>query len=431
MELRRSNGVKYGIGATLLLGTLACRFAPLPTPTLEPLQLAVEATSTALASSAATAAVEGSQSCPTPPGNPPPPDLSHLGSAASEVERYLNAGGSPATLQALLDAQAGRLLTGRFAAKADVDGNGFKDLILSLIDPVSEVDPPTGTLFAYVCRGTGYRLTYTTPSFPNLSAPIIHAAKDLNGDLKAEVLIGRKTCGANTCFEAIEVLVWAEASLQNRLQGSSSDLPNPVIEVRPLPDQGIHIIRVTGTGVSSAGAGPYRPITRSWTWNSEEAAFTPEGDVIQPSNYRIHRLWDADRAAAEGDYRAALSLYDEVIHANDLRDWADAEAERANLSAYARFRRVLALLQLGDLDGAQAAYDSLVQNVSPEAPGSAFAELAEAFWTEYQAEADLSGACSAAQSFAITHSAEILDALYFGYANPSYGAADICPIPGE
>jgi hypothetical protein len=54
--------------------------------------------------------------------------------------------------------------------------------------------------------------------------------------------------------------------------------------------------------------------------------------------------------------------------------------------------------------------------------------LAQTLWDEYQATGDLAAACQAAQDYAQQHSQSVLDTLYYGYANKTYVASDICPI---
>ena len=51
------------------------------------------------------------------------------------------------------------------------------------------------------------------------------------------------------------------------------------------------------------------------------------------------------------------------------------------------------------------------------------------FWRTYQSGSDIATACRDAASYASANSQTILEPLYFGYANPTYQASDICPGP--
>ncbi len=143
--------------------------------------------------------------------------------------------------------------------------------------------------------------------------------------------------------------------------------------------------------------------------------------------FRIHVLNDAQLAAGRGDFGAARQLYQRVIQEDELQDWVDPEAERANLSAFARFRMIVIDLQSGQLDQAQPDFDRLQADFPPGSTGSAYAELGRTYWRSFQTSHDIAGACRDAGSFASARAETILQPLYFGYANPTYTAADMCP----
>jgi hypothetical protein len=256
------------------------------------------------------------------------------------------------------------------------------------------------------------------------SAPILYSSEDLNADDISDLLIGRQSCGAHTCFVQLEALVWNGATMENRLEGTSEDMPSPTIEVFPDTNEFI----VTAEGVGSIGAGPYRRFTRQWTWDAETRSFLPSADHFLPSNFRIHALQDADQAAREGNYNRAIVLYTSVIEDDELLDYIDATIERANLGAYASFRLMVTYLLLNDFESAQATYTSITANYPPGTEGSDFASMAEVFWAEYDSSSNPGTACMAAQDFADSHQESILDKLYYGYANPTYEAIDICPF---
>jgi hypothetical protein len=61
-------------------------------------------------------------------------------------------------------------------------------------------------------------------------------------------------------------------------------------------------------------------------------------ETLGPSNFRIRALHDADAASKKGDYETALALYERVINDETLDDWIEPDTERANLSAFAKYR---------------------------------------------------------------------------------------------
>jgi hypothetical protein len=367
---------------------------------------------------------QANQSCPIPSQMPQPLELGVHSAMPGNILAYLNAGGTAEQLKtALRDAGvlAGDLMG---IYEKDFTGDGFNDLAFSIMDPNAQEILPVGTLLIYVCQDKSYQLAYSAAPGVDWSVPTIDEANDLNGDGIADILFSQETCGAHTCFKHYEVLIWSDDAFENALQGTTDDIPNPNLEIMFPPHARIGVI---ATGYGSVGAGPFRPFEREWTWDPDQQAFTPSPDIPLPSTYRVHTLYDADRLAKEGELTRALSLYQEVIENDGLQDWIDPEMERANLGAYARFRIMLTYLLLEDRSAAENTYIALQDHFPLGTQGAAFTALAGAFWNEYAESADIAAGCSAAQSYAQSHVDTVLDALYFGYSNPSYEAEDICP----
>jgi hypothetical protein len=185
------------------------------------------------------------------------------------------------------------------------------------------------------------------------------------------------------------VLTWHQNTMMNVMLGESDDLPYPSIRVVGPGGDGRYGLAVTGTAIGSAGAGPYRGLTRTWVWDPTGLSLVPGPDLALPSTFRIHVLNDADQADLTGDYTTALELYARVVNDDSLQDWVDPAGERANLSAYAMFRQVLTQLQLADSTAAQAAYLALRDVYPPASPGGAYGLLGQAFWTAYQASGSI------------------------------------------
>jgi hypothetical protein len=83
---------------------------------------------------------------------------------------------------------------------------------------------------------------------------------------------------------------------------------------------------------------------------------------------------------------------------------------------------------MDDLESAEDAYASLIASYAPGMEGSDFVNMADVFWSEYESSSSIGSACLAAQEYAQSHPETILDMLYYGYANPTYEAEDICPF---
>jgi hypothetical protein len=375
--------------------------------------------------------------CPVPPGSPVPPDLNDPGQAPAALLEYFNGGGEPAGLVAqltsagLISGQGDPLLT------LDLDGNSWLDLVIVLPDPVGAPGvsrlaaaflrpaPQTGrrgSVVVLLCRVGHY--TSASPAIlvePD-GLPILHDVAQLTGDTSADLLLGWATCGAHTCFERFEVLSASDAQLLRHALDRSDDLPYPEIG-RAAGGR----VEITATGIASAGAGPFRKLTRTWEWDPAEQGFRPISEQLEPPRYRIHVMLDAEASARAGDLRQALDLYHRVALDESLLDWVDPATEQANLIGYSMFQVVLTYVRMHDTGDASKAYGILQNQYPAGTVGHAYAAMAQAFWETYTATDDPELGCQAARAFADVHADEIITPLYFGYANPVHTPADICP----
>jgi hypothetical protein len=347
--------------------------------------------------------------------------------SVATVLDFLNAGGSPESLPAALEAEGLAPLEGPAFLAADLTGDGFEDLALAYLAPSEDPAAPGGVIALFECAGREYRPAFQDAVEDPAETPVLHAAQDLTGDGAADLVAAHRMCGAHTCFEKISVFIWDGSGFANRLEGASDDLPYPTVEITGPDDEGSYALALTGTGIASAGAGPYRQRVREWRWDAPAQALIPGEDVLLPSEYRIHVLLDADGAALAGDYTAAHDLYYRVITDDTLMDVEFNPSPRDQLTAYAMFRQVVTYILMRDLGDARVAY-GILQNSAPNgAPGHAYAQLATAFWDASGEGEDLAAGCIAAQGYAAAHQSDVLGPLYYGYANPTYTEADLCP----
>jgi hypothetical protein len=360
--------------------------------------------------------------CPIPAGQPDLPVPGSGAAAADGILAFLNAGGTATDLGGKLEAMG---LAGRpqdSTRVLDLNGDGWQDIVIALPGtPSTDV----GAAVVLLCQGSQYVLG--TPRVQGEAGlePILYAEADLTGDLTADLLLGWRTCGAHTCQERLEVLSASGTRVARYSLDPSLDLPYPEISL-----QSDGSVAVTGTAIGSAGAGPFRRLTRTWTWDSASQVFHLASEELEPPRYRIHALLDADAAARRGDLQAALDLYHRVVLDESLQDWLDPETERANLTGYAMFRTVETYLRMHDEGDAQKAF-GILQNQYPSGTvGEAYAAMAREFWDVYGEAGNATSSCQAAVAFAEAHAEEILAPLAFGYANPVYTAADVCPAEG-
>jgi hypothetical protein len=371
-----------------------------------------------------TSTIQSNLPCPIPVGTPIPLNVSEFEGLPTNIVQYLNSGADFSTLVSILENTERLPVDSQGWVVDDFTGDYLNDMAITLINPESEFILPEGTLIFGQCQEDHYEIVFQSPERSGWSAPVIFFSNDLNGDQVSDLLIGRQSCGAHTCFTQLEALVWSGYTLENRLQGTSDDMPSPNIEVNPETKE----ITVTAEGIGSVGAGPYRRFIRKWTWDEAQEAFLPSTDTYLPSNYRIHTLHDADQAAQDGDYEEAIELYKAVIEDDELQDYMEPAVERPQLAAYASFRLMLTYLLMNEISQAETTHSLIMTDYPAGSLASDFARMADAFWNDYQSSGDIGSACLVAQSFADSNPETILETLYYGYANPIYEARDICPF---
>lgn len=375
--------------------------------------------------------------CPPPPTEIPTPPIEDVSEYGEMLLAYLNHGGSIERLAAYASEVhlLGDVGVDQGYATPDLDGDGIPEIAISLANFAEDENP--GTVYVARCAGNRYELAYQVGDDMDYPTAQIYAVFDATGDGLVDLIIRQQGCGAHTCFEWLQVLSahGFGATLRNRMADVYVDLPSTSFQFYgPMTDGSVQLV-MTGNGVASVGAGPYHRRALTWVWQSEQDYFAVDELRYLPSEYRIHTVHDADRSYALRNYPLAMDIYNRVIHDSSLREWPTAlvdpevpAARGEELKAYARFRRVLTRLKMNDFASAEIHYQDLLENHPSGAAGAGFAQMGKSFWEAYAATDDFDAACRAAQDFAAAHTAEVIDPLYYGYSNPSYTPAGLCPI---
>ena len=344
---------------------------------------------------------------------------------ADSVSAYLDAGGDPTALAASLF-DRGWISPTSIAVWTDIDNDGDLDFSAGLTGPPdAQGIALSGSVILWRCQGGSYLRSEIASARPDFGLPALREAQDLTGDGTPELLVAYPLCGAHSCFAQFAVFQWDGPAMADRFKGVSDDMPYPELSIEPGGPGAPAAIKVTATGIGSVGAGPYRIWSRTWRWEAAAQSFLSGEPVVEAPRYRIHALYDADDAFANGDTSTALSLYLRVIEDDSLLDWQTTGERRSELAAYAAYRRVLAFLMSGDEAGAQAEIDLRLEGLS--GPAKAYAELAGLLFAADPARS-LPEACTDVRRYVEQNSQAILDPLDHGYANRTYLAADICPM---
>jgi hypothetical protein len=373
-------------------------------------------------------------SCPRlrKPDAPPQPAL--LADYPAVLGEYLNAGASVERLENLLHEWGAIAVGAGDVVSVDLTGDGVDEIVVALTDPSPEgqgLPWSAGDVLVYRCEAKAMILAYQ--GYDPLAArededggePVsyhLQPAEDAIGNGVADLIYLTRSCGAHTCFDQIHVVDWDGGAFVER---------TPDIPAYPYPT--FHIgrgqITVKSAGIGSAGAGIQRTHEEVWSWNGTQFVLTSATEG--PPRARVHYLHDGDAALARGDYPAAAEAYREAVENTYLETGLfldDEEMARAVVEGYARFKLVVAFAAAGDRAGAEERYNELVAAHPPGSLGSRYTGLGEVFWNTYGASGDAWAACGAVAA-EVEMDPTPAERLYAGYANPEYGAEDLCRLP--
>jgi len=197
---------------------------------------------------------------------------------------------------------------------------------------------------------------------------------------------------------------------------------------------------------------PWREETDTYSWNGK--IFAKQSIEYVVPEYRFQAVQDGDRSTLTGEYKNALSFYQDTIFSDKLQ-WFSPErkkyietiggvygkditpqpltpdtTEYPRLAAYAYYRIMLLHLVQGHEPEATTVYNTVGQKFGNDPYGHPYVEMATAFWNEYQSAHKMYDGCAAAIDYAVKHP-EILTPLgsdYHGSQSHIYKPEDVCPF---
>ncbi len=405
-------GLGLGLGLVLMMG---CSLVSGATPVPEVPEVPVAVTDTPVATPSPTqpVVVPTAQVCPirrdlTPPlrASNGPEDTAVFIAA---VGAYLTKGGDP-ELVSLQELESVRL--------SDLTGDGEQEMIYALIVARPDQVVPEGLLVVFSCQSGAVVQIYRYEAGEGNGLELI-TTEDLTKDGVADLVFSQYTCGAHTCWHTPNVWSWQSRDFVNRM-GGPFQYPYPTYAVEDAR------LVVSSAGQGSVGAGPQRMTTTTLAWDGSVITVTEES-TADPV-YRYHALLDGDRALSAGDIAKAEALFRSVIEDDGLDQWGalvSAEDERLWLKALAWWRLMIVYASAGDTEAMDSAY-AVIAQTDPSVAGAPVQVLAEWFQRSFARDGDWVAACTYA--LGAPESGDVLDFLNgFGYANPVYETADLCP----
>ncbi len=409
---------------------------------------------------ATAAPYSGPAICPQGGGDSPEIEPASFDSGAHEhfqaqILDYLNQVGSAEGLAGQLDGltlQDGSTtwLSTSNVFTFDITGDDVPEVLVDLVFYVSG-QYADGGVYIFGCSEE----EYVTIDASWLGGSVLYrggshtgivAVEDFSGDGVPEIVtswISAAGTAANY-HRAFEIRGWDGKQFQDLLFTSQADLgvasvENGEGEIIDVNDDGLPELVLRSKVGGHPDTSPLaRNRTAIWGWDGLLIALQCDR-ADSPPKFRYQAIMDGDDATLCGDYDAALALYQQAIFDEELKPgtsryepgviheedavYFDA-LERANLSAYGRYRILLLHAARGFLPEAQIVYDSLQEQFPEGADGHAYAAMATAFWDGFS-DGDVFDGCGNAHEYADQNRAEILSPI--GRREYGWPAPDICP----
>jgi LysM repeat protein len=376
--------------------------APTDTPTNAP---TVKATATLTPTTSAAA------NCPSDFADYPELLLSTVNDNADDL----------APLEQLLQACGAQVEKG--SQQGDWTGDGQDDLVVVYANPHSPSEIKQTDLIIFNRQGQGFVQGYRAKAAGEVK---LLATDDINADNQPDVVWQDTTCGSNTCFTTVEVVSWDGRQWRDWTSGAITMAYTEVTLQDSTPaGQGQEIL-LSGGVYGSAGAGPQR--SREEVWVSREGEpYSLQERTYAASNCLYHAVIDANEAflvGAEDNFAQAETLYTRAATDKALESCWTRDDELTELRSFSLFRLALTAAYQGK---AEAAMD-VIGSLRVTYPDSIYAQVGQSWLGVYQAGNDIGGACSAANQFATENPAAWQALADYGFANPTFEAADVCPV---
>lgn len=306
----------------------------------------------------------------------------------------------------------------------DWTGDGQDDLVLVTSNPQTESSVQKVMDLMILNSGeNGYTIGHHARAESEVR---LLSTVDVNADDQPDVVWIETTCGANTCFDRVQVYSWDGSAWRNwsdrEIIMAYGDIK--LEDIHP-EGQGFEIV-IQGGAFGSVGAGPQRG--RVETWGSVAGApYTLLETAFDESNCLYHTVLDANSAylkGADDNFARAEELYTDATVNQDLTTCWNREQEVDELRSFSFFRLATIAAYRGEPDVAA----DLINSMSASYPGSVYDQVGQNWLKAYtENNNDVGAACSAVTQFAQTNPAAWEILADYGYANPSFTAEEICP----
>jgi LysM repeat protein len=305
----------------------------------------------------------------------------------------------------------------------DLTGDDSDDLVVVYQNPSQEQVFVEGDLAIFNSAAEGLALNYRARAAGEVR---LLQVGDLNGDGQIDVVWVDTTCGASTCFDTVNVRSWDGSSWADWTDGTIT-MAYAEIESTDAAEEGQGDELVLSGGIyGSVGAGPQRSRTETWA-SLEGAPYTLLEKAYSASECLYHTVLDANRAfldAPTAGFEAAQVLYEQAATDEALIKCWVRNDELAELRGFSFFRLALVAGYQDDAEGAAAR----IAELTTAYPGSVYDEVGQLWLEAYETEGSAAAACAEVAAYVEENPAAWELLADYGYTNPSFEAADVCPV---
>jgi LysM repeat protein len=403
-----------------------------PEPTPEPL-MSVEPTASVEAAAAPSPEATAVAETEVPPTTEATPE------ATSEAAAPIVEGGCPADPAAFLDAIAIYLngSDGDVAAlKGWLQGCGLitaeagdavemavpdaeKNDVVVVIRTSAAGELPHDQLLVYQGTTAGYALVYQAEGVGEIK---LLQTKDINADGKPDLVYSDTSCGAHTCFSTLFVESWNGTAFQDWIKGNPTMAGAEYSFMDTVPAGEGEEILAHGGLINSAGAGPQRAWTETYV-SPEGGPYESYKKAYDESNCLYFQILDANELFNQWNsigFAPAVLAYDKAVADETAKACGTDPDELDTLRNFARFRLVVSWVSRGRSDKA-------VQ-IRSEITYQPLAGAADIFLKGVQNSHSIVQACRDTTKYAEENPGSWIYLSDWGYANPTFTAADLCPL---
>jgi len=307
--------------------------------------------------------------------------------------------------------------------RSDWNGDGVADWVIVLQNPLSDAALPETELLIFMSGEDGYTLSYQARPAGQVN---LLAASDINLDGQPDLVWVDTTCGASTCFDAVIVRSWDGAEWADWSERAIV-MAYAQIKLDELRDfaQGSEIV-LQGGEYGSVGAGPQRSRTEVWG-SIDGTPYQLLDTVYARSNCLYFKVLDANEALnryQEIGLTQAREMYNEAVTSRSLVKCGQRSDELNELRSFSLFRLAVIHAYEGD---AELAAETVAQ-LQDAFADSVYTPMATVWLDAYQTTGDPADACITATAYAEENPETYTSLSDYGYANPTFTAADLCPV---